>query len=110
MEPRLICISELILLFTCFVSILGLASDQSDFVCDQKKFYDKDHAIKMETFVPVPAGSDFPIQNLPYGVFTTAAQVNNKQAISQYLNPLSNSEPFHLRLISISGWLSESTF
>jgi len=23
------------------------------------------------TFVPVPEGSDFPIENLPYGVFST---------------------------------------
>lgn len=77
MEHRLICISELIplLLFTSFVSILGLLPDQSHFVCDQKKFYDYESSKKMESFVPVPAGSDFPIQNLPYGVFTTASQV-----------------------------------
>jgi fumarylacetoacetase len=31
------------------------------------------------SFVDVPAGSDFPIENLPYGVFTTAA--NNKKRI-----------------------------
>lgn len=28
----------------------------------------------METFVPVPTGNDFPIQNLPYGVFSTQSQ------------------------------------
>lgn len=75
MESRLICISELILLFTCLVSILGLAPDQSHFVCHQKRFYDQAHSDQMESFVPVPAGSDFPIQNLPYGVFTTPTQV-----------------------------------
>ena len=26
----------------------------------------------MKTFVPVPENSDFPIENLPYGVFSTA--------------------------------------
>jgi fumarylacetoacetase len=28
---------------------------------------------KLRSFIPVDAGSDFPIQNLPYGVFSTAA-------------------------------------
>jgi fumarylacetoacetase len=28
---------------------------------------------KLRSFIPVAAGSDFPIQNLPYGVFSTAA-------------------------------------
>ncbi len=27
----------------------------------------------LRSFIPVDAGSDFPIQNLPYGVFSTAA-------------------------------------
>ena len=31
-------------------------------------------AAELSSWVPVPAGSDFPIQNLPYGVFTTASQ------------------------------------
>lgn len=31
---------------------------------------------KMSSFVEVPAGSDFPLENLPYGVFSTADNVS----------------------------------
>lgn len=31
-----------------------------------------------ESFVPVPAGSDFPLENLPYAVFSTQNNVSNK--------------------------------
>jgi hypothetical protein len=37
-------------------------------------------ASTMATFVPVPADSDFPLQNLPWGVFSTAATVRPAMA------------------------------
>lgn len=41
----------------------------------------------MTTFVDVPAGSDFPIQNLPYGVFSTAGNVSRmKYSYKQIYN------------------------
>ena len=33
----------------------------------------------MSSFVPVPADSDFPIQNLPFGVFSTQDKVKKKR-------------------------------
>lgn len=31
---------------------------------------------KMTTFVNIPAGSEFPLQNLPYGIFSTSDNVS----------------------------------
>lgn len=104
---RLICISVFIpflLLFTCFLQNHA-TSAQSHLVCDQKKFYFEK---EMESFVPVPTGSDFPIQNLPYGVFTTPGQVIIF-ICSRSWKVSSNGKKFNsLRSISVSP--SETTF
>lgn len=75
METRAICILELILvlLFSSFVSTLASISDQSSSVCLAKQIFDVYDT--MQSFVPVASGSDFPIHNLPYGVFSTPDQV-----------------------------------
>jgi len=41
----------------------------------------------MKTFVPVPEGSDFPLENLPYGVFSTAENGKHRigVAIGQHI-------------------------
>ncbi|KAG5678851.1 hypothetical protein PVAND_008484 [Polypedilum vanderplanki] len=36
----------------------------------------------MSTFVDIPVGSDFPLQNLPYGVFSTANKVNRRIGVA----------------------------
>lgn len=104
---RLICISELIpflLPFTCFLQSHAISRHQSHTVCGKKKFYFKD---EMESLVPVPAGSDFPIQNLPYGVFTTPSQVI--LFIFDIAQKVSNGKKINsLRSILVS--LSEITF
>ncbi|CAI5456291.1 unnamed protein product [Caenorhabditis angaria] len=38
--------------------------------------------VKMSTFVTVPSGSDFPIQNLPYGVFSTADNTTHRIGVA----------------------------
>ena len=35
----------------------------------------------MSTFINVPADSDFPIQNLPYGIFSTPNNVSLKKVL-----------------------------
>lgn len=44
-----------------------------------------------QTWVPVPEGSDFPVQNLPYGVFTPrgSAQARVGVAIGEFVLDLS---------------------
>lgn len=32
--------------------------------------------IKMKSFVDIPADSDFPLENLPYGIFSTKENVS----------------------------------
>ena len=53
----------------------------------------------LSSWVPVPEGSDFPIQNLPYGVFTTASQPEKHigVAIGDHVRPPSTepSPPLH---------------
>lgn len=40
----------------------------------------------MKSFVPVPEGSDFPIQNCPYGVFSTKNNVIFQELITTVSN------------------------
>ena len=37
---------------------------------------------KMKSFVEVPANSDFPIQNLPYGVFSTCENPTHRIGVA----------------------------
>ncbi|OQR73211.1 fumarylacetoacetase-like [Tropilaelaps mercedesae] len=48
---------------------------------------DKSTAASMKSFVPVPNGSDFPLENLPYGVFSRAGESNRNigVAIGEYV-------------------------
>ena len=36
----------------------------------------------MRTFVPIPENCDFPIENLPFGVFSTAENENHRIGVA----------------------------
>lgn len=41
------------------------------------------------SIVPIPVDSDFPLENLPYGIFSTADNVNHKSFYNLYFKVIS---------------------
>lgn len=62
------------------------------------------------SFVHVPAGSDFPLENLPYGIFSTKSNVSYLQSIK--INNFHMKQISHVRLMNsfffiIFGWYNK---
>ena len=58
-------------LLLCFIAFLSQLPTPSESLENQ---------IILMSFVPVPQGSDFPLENLPYGIFSTPDNVSHSKS------------------------------
>jgi len=64
-------------------------SHAHDSTCPSERSHSQCRLRTIMSFVPVPADSDFPLENLPYGVFSTADNVSfpAPESLSDYFFP-----------------------
>jgi fumarylacetoacetase len=95
----------------CGSPLCGVRNDKKSILQGEGLIVSNPNDPRLRSFIPVDAASDFPIQNLPYGIFSTAALRTPRVgvAIGDYVLDLWNLEQDCRLNVSDLGVFSAST-